>query len=346
MKLAFPIRWTCCLLVLSGAVLAGGCTKEITIVQYPTFYTDDMRGMPVAVVPFTNATQDRNAGDILSDKVASAMTANGTYQMFNAAHLKAIMDERSLQAAMADDPMQAAQRFRDVKGLQAKAILVGTVTNYTATQRNERKQDPVYQFNPHTKMTYVAGYRTYTVTRNEANVAITATLIRLSDGKPIYTTPQPITARAWAQGSPPSMDPFACLQAAGDRAASDMMQQFCIVRKKIKVKPKEVLKTASELYDNQWTYTNKFPASAEKMYVVIKLPAACDRNRFRMAIVRKESRTTLAEQEVTWSKDWGTRGYQFNPGEIARKGGGAGTYTIKFYAGPEPVFTEDFRITP
>ncbi|HAU37441.1 MAG TPA: hypothetical protein DCX07_06945 [Phycisphaerales bacterium] len=330
---------------LAGLVLtAGGCSKEIIITQYPEFYTDDMQGMSIAVAPFQNATQDRTAGDVIADRLSSALDGNGTYKVYNSRYLKTLMDERNLQMAVAEDPMKAAEKFRQVKALNAHAILMGTVTTYAATQRNERKQDPQYIYNPNTQRNEFAGYRVYTLTRNEANVTVTATLVRLKDGAAIHTTDRPAQAQAWAQGSPPSMDPFACLTSASENVVAQLVEEFAVVRKKIKVDPRKALRTADELYDNKWTFAEKFAASDKEMFVVVELPASCDRNRFRIVIVRRDAREPLAQEDIIWTRKYNSFGYKFNPSEIAGKGGGPGAYTVKFYSGPEPVFTRDFKI--
>lgn len=71
---------------------------------------------------------------------------------------------------------------------------------------------------------------------------------------------------------------------------------------------------------------------------------ACDRNPFKLTIVRKDQRTDLAVQNFRWSKEHHSFGYLFNPSEIAAKGGGPGDYEVKFYSGPEPVLRRTFRI--
>jgi len=53
---------------LVGLAALGGCTKEITVTQYPAFYTPDLKSM--VVVPFQNGTKDPAAGQVLADKLA------------------------------------------------------------------------------------------------------------------------------------------------------------------------------------------------------------------------------------------------------------------------------------
>ena len=80
------------------------------------------------------------------------------------------------------------------------------------------------------------------------------------------------------------------------------------------------------------------------MFVVVRLPGLCDRNRFKIVIVRNGQREVLAEQEIIWTSKYNSFGYLFNPKQIAEKGGGAGEYLIKFYSGPEPVMTRKFSV--
>jgi len=318
-----------------------GCSKKIWITQYPEFYTPDLK--TIVVVPFRNQTGVRDAGNNVADRLAAAMAANGTYTIFNRNDLKAVMDERDVQIAFGSDTDAAAAKFRKLGNVQA--ILIGAVNTYAATSNSQRKQDPIYSYHPQTGARYVSGYKRYVWTRNEANVAVTASLIRVSDGKTIYSTMSPATGNAWAEGSPPKYDVYACLNTATNYAVGQLLEHFAVVRKEIKVEIDKALRTASELYDDKWTYQDTFKDTDEKMYVVVTLPAVCDRNRFKITIIRKGEREDLVVQQITWTKDYSGYGYVFIPKEIAAKGGGPGDYEIKFYSGPEPVLRRTFRIT-
>ena len=123
---------------LAGAV--GGCSRDIWITQYPSFWTPGLEKMRVAVVPFRNQTHDPTAADALSDELSNALRAAGTYRsVFNRGDLSAVMDQRDLQLALGGDNTALAEQFRKLSSLDVEAVLVGTVTMYVATSRSEQK---------------------------------------------------------------------------------------------------------------------------------------------------------------------------------------------------------------
>jgi hypothetical protein len=317
---------------------AGGCSKKIWVTQVPDFYTPKLQ--TVAIAPFRNKTKWQGAGDIISDKLAAALAANGAYRVYNRNDLKTVLDEQDLQTALGGGAAAAGQ-LKKLENVQA--ILTGTVTTYSATSSSQSRQDPVYATDNNGN-SYVAGYRRYVYTRNEGNVTVTATLIRTKDGSAIAATGEPLWARVWAEGSPPSKDQHACVSEADMNVVDQLVETFAPVRKQVSVDPDKALRLASELYDNRWTYTDTFKASDKKMFVVVELPPACDRNDFKITIVRKDQHEDLVSQQIRWSKAHHSFGYTFDPSKIAAKGGGPGEYEIKFYSGPEPVLRRTFRI--
>ncbi len=316
-----------------------GCSKKIWVVQTPDFYTPDLK--TIAVASFRNQTDHRGAGDIISDKVAAGLMANGTYRVFNRNDLKTLLDEQDLQIALGSDAEAAAGQLQKLENVQA--LLVGTVTTYSATTDSQPKQDPLYNYDAQGNM-YLSGYKTYVWTRNEGNVSVIANLIRTRDGTTIAATSEPAWARHWDEGTPAKRDCHACLADAADDVARQLVECFAPVRKQVKISERDSIRTASELYDNKWTFTDSFSAGDKEMFVVVELPPVCDRNNFKLVIVRKDGREDLATKDIRWSKEHKSFGYAFNPSEIAAKGGGAGKYEVKFYSGPEPVIRREFRI--
>jgi hypothetical protein len=323
--------------LLAAAVLAG-CSETLVITQVPEFNSPDLKA--IAVAPFRNQTTRKGAGDIIADNLATGLTANGTYKISNRNDLKTVMDENDLQIALGGNAAAAADKLK--KLTQVQAILVGTVATFAATSNSQPREVPDYATDRYGNA-YVAGYHKIIYTRNEANVSVTASLIRVSDGTTIYATPQPLWARVWAEGSPPAKDIHACALEASAMVASQLVETFAPVRKQIKVSPSKALQTASELYDNKWTYSDTFKSTDEKMFVVVALPPSCDRNRFRLVIVKKDQREEVAAQDIKWSKENAGFGYTFSPSKIAQKGG-PGEYEVKFYSGQQPVMRRKFTI--
>ncbi len=332
----------CLCLVFAASV--PGCTKKMTITQYPEWWTPEMENVAIAVVPFRNQTNDSRAAEILSDELANALRANGrTYRsVFNRNDLRTVLDQQDLQQALSDNANLAAQMRGDAT-LDVTAILVGTVTTYACTTRSEHRVEPQTIYDNKGNAIGVSN-KQYTHTRNEGNVTATAALVRVTDGSTIYATSTPATWQAYAEGSPPSADQYACLADARRNVVQQLLAQFAVTLQEIEVKEKDAFRTARDLYDNQWEWANKFTTADEKAFIVTTLPVCCDRNRFRITIVREDQRQDLWETDLTWSREFGGRGLEFSPAEIARKGGGAGNYVAKFYSGSEPKLTCKFKI--
>ena len=348
----------CSLLAKSAVVLLAGvcacstgCTKKIWITQHPPFWTKEMSKMRIGVLPFRNRTRNRHAAEALSDELAYALSANaqaeGSYKsVLNRNDIAAIMDQRDLQLALDKSDSDLAGQFRKVAAADVDAVLVGTVTTYSASTRNERRRVPRNIYNSSGRVVGVT-YRTYVHTRNEAVVTAAAALIRVRDGSIIYSTSSPPpTWQQWAQGSPPKMSKDTCLTVARNNVVAQLVSHFAVTRRQIKIKSGKDFRTASELYDNKWTWAKKFSPDSEKAFIVLSLPPVCDRNRFRITIVRQDQREDLFSGELVWSRNWGPRGFQFSPGQVARKGGGPGKYVAKLYSGPEPVLLYEFDIIP
>jgi len=339
MRISHGQRVVAAALLFSALTAAvGGCTKKILITQYPAFYTRDLQTM--AVIPFKNQTRWRNAGDIVSDKLAAALVANGAYTVYNRNHFKTLMDESDLRLAFGGDPTAAAAAFK--KHTDVTAILTGAVTTFAATTKSQRRKRPVYAYRSDGSM-YVSGYTPYVFTRNQATVSVTATLIRVADGATIHATP----AVGWqvaSQGSPPRKDVNVCLAEATNVVVGRLLETFAPIRKIIKVNPSKALRIASDFYDNEWTFTDTLDAQTDKMQVVLALPSNCDRNRFRITIIRKGQREDLASRDIVWSGKYSCFGYAFDVRDIAQKGGGPGEYEAKFYSGQKPVLRRTFKI--
>ena len=122
------------------------------------------------------------------------------------------------------------------------------------------------------------------------------------------------------------------------------MSRLALVRRVIKVRKDETLRTATDGGGGVWEWENKFPASSDRMFVVVSLPAVCDRNTFRLTIARTgKDRPILVEEEFTWSLGAPTRSFPLSPRELAAAGG-TGKYVITFHADGRKIFDRKFKI--
>lgn len=329
-------------LSLLVACAAAGCGKKMIISQVPPFWDESLK--TIAVVPFRSHMDGGVAGRMIADELAACLQANGTYHVYNRNDLQTLMNEHDLQMALSDDPAVAAQGLKKLGKVQA--LLVGNVADYRGDTQRQRKQDPVYGYTAEGAM-YVSGYRTYDYITNSAVVSASATLIRVDDGSTIHATPA-WNSRPNSQGENPRYSPADCLNIARNNVVASLLAEFAITRQEITIDPAKAFRTATEMYDNKWYYSERFKPTCEKMFVVVALPANCDRNRFNVTIIREGERQVLAEQPLVWSRNNSDKGHglEFCPRDIAAKGGGNGAYVAKFYSGPEPIMEHKFTIAP
>jgi hypothetical protein len=340
--------------LLTGMIAAaGGCNEKITIYRCPPFWTPQIRS--VAVVPFSAPRAAGPAGVNIADELAAALATNPAYKdVYNRGHFRHLLDEKRVRSSMTDDP-DAMQRLGASfkKWGKAQTILVGRVTQYTATKRDTPKQDPQYVWNNTTQQMQIAGYRRYIHTRYEAHVSVTAWLIDVATGRRLHATPGAVKGFAWAQsgygGSAPKRDANGCLAVATNFVVAELLKQFGVTLAEIKInRDKDFVLATGPAYDNKWPTTNSFSASDDKGVIVLRLPPVCDRNRFRITIVRKGTKVDVVDMNnVVWQRKYPAagKGYEFSPRDVAAKGGGPGVYLAKFYAGPEPAIIREFTIT-
>ena len=325
------------LLLVAGAV--GGCGTKIKVNAYPTFYTPDLKC--IAVVPFRSAAQDSKAGSAVSESLAAALMENNTYTVFNQSNLRALMDQQDLMVfANSGDASAAASKLRACGKVQG--LLVGTVSIYDHTSNTQQRADPQYAYDKNGNQ-YCTGTRVYSYTRNEATVSVSAALIRVSDGTQIHATSE-AAGRDACQGEVPQRDRFECLRRATQGAVYKLLREFAVTLQEVIVSDKN-FKTATEFYDGKWAFNDHFASGDPKITVMLQLPEICDRNPFRIVIVRENERTELAAVNVMYDRQWSQygKGFEFSPAELVKKGG-AGTYLAKLYHGPEVVVIQKFEI--
>jgi len=320
-----------------GMAALAGCGRSMVITQYPSFYTQDMR--TVAVLQFDNESLRPRAGHFVTRRFTAALKENGTYEVLGSKDASAIA---KAQAANPADPAElkaVAVRFKEAGNVQV--FIVGSVKTFTSASYVYRWSEPgfgyrYYRFGTHWY------YPTDFYVHNEARVSVAARLVLVDDGTVLAETPE-LSATVFSRGDPPHLTPDECAAKATGQVIDEMLECFAAVKKQVVISPKKNLRTARRREGGGWQFTDKFSPDDEAMYVIVKLPDECDRNRFRVAISREGHKEALAGEDFVWSKQDESRQLKFSPNELHAKAG-AGDYRVTFYSGPDRVLAVDVKI--
>jgi hypothetical protein len=364
-------------IIVLGIALTG-CQKSFWVRQYPEFYTPDLK--TVAVTPFYNETAQVGIGEIYANRLARALKANGTYDVLGPRELAGLFAEKELQPGSAPSTQTGAGAPLAYSGAgpsppgarratvpspvvmealrnqgKAQACIVGTLVSCSAIGSRSVVWDepdgyPYYAYRPYYPYyghyRYGWGYGDYPDYHyefvTEAHVAVEASMLRVSDGKVLHSTPTVHATAAMSSYSPrPARD---VLDEAMNTSVRQLLGRFAIVPVKISVSEGKDFRTALRQRDGTWEFSDKFGAADEQMYVVLRLPRPADRNSFRLTITPKgQPNNVLASEDFQWSREDRSRGFVFSPKQIAA-GMGPGSYSVNFHSGGELVMKHGFRI--
>lgn len=321
---------------------AGGCGSsnkgKIWVYRYPDFY---QRGLErIAVLPFADGARARGTGARISDKVSAILTNNGTYKVYTRQHLADVLKEKDLAAAGVIDS-QVAKRIGKLTSVQA--IVCGRCNRAETVTRRETRYNRVAVWGTNARgQRVITRWKQvpYKWWRHDGHVECQVHVIDCATGRQIAAVHSPSTF--WASGSPPKYTAPDVLRFAEEDQVKRIVNSIAITRTQIKLDG-DVLKTAASLYDNEWDWQRRFVPGDGHLYIVVHLPGTADRNNFKLTIVPKDERETLAEKSFRWSKKNRTFGHKFAIKPIVDKRG-PGRYQAKLYSGTEPIAWYDFEI--
>jgi len=318
----------------------GGCEKTLVVRHYPEFYNERIK--TVAVMPFYNETWRSRAGEIFASRLAALLKANGTYDVLGPRELGT---EGLLKPATPPATRPVIEQLG--KSGKVQALIYGTVTTCSASGHSYLVADdegPDWYYPDGGRFhRYRYDYPQYHYEFvTQANVEVTATMIKVSDGSVLCSTPTPVQATVTLNSySPPSRD---VLTDAVDKAAGQLVGLIAIVPVKVKVNPAKDLRTATGRRSGQWLYSDVFGLEDEAIHVVLHLPPAADRNPFRLTISPQgDTGEVLAAEDFQWSSKDNVRGFAFSLTEIVA-GAGPGPYQVNFYAGGKLVMRHSFAV--
>lgn len=341
-------------LLLCAAGAAAGCSEKMRIDRYPDFYSPDLR--TIAVLPLANETRDARAGRIVTDRLVEALKANGTYKVIAPQQTLDLLAKADVKPGAEGDAKVAARALGKL-GL-CQIVLTGRVEEFGALSTHRTYIRPEYWYDGY----YYGGYRRgryyrrwnypyygwpdYSVHHtgyHEGNVSAEAALLSAADGSEVFRLPSTARATVISEGDPPDLTPAGCLDEAARACAWRVVDQIAVVSREIEIKPKEALRIAKARTGPTWQFDDDFRIDDEEMFVVVALPAICDRNVFRLEITRKGQDAVLAEQELTWSSKLAPMGVRFSPRKLAADAG-PGTFEVHFRRGSKTIMSRKFHI--
>jgi len=327
--------------LLSSGCGGGGQKDKIQIYRYPGFYNPKAPIKRVAVHKFENRTRRRGAGALISDKISAYLTNNGTYEVYDRQRLKGkILAEQDMALTDLFDPQKA---IATGKLISAQVLIYGACNRYEVTTQTETRYNNVPIMGTNAQgFPFIRGWRQvpYQWTRHDAIVECHVLVVDAVTGRQIAAVQSPSTF--WASGSPPNYTAADCLRRAEQTQVNLIYKALAITRQDIELKD-DVLQTATALYDNKWDWQRRIAIGDGDFFVVVRLPSAADKNRFKLIILPKGTRTAAAERTFAWPGRSATYGLRFNAKKITAAHG-FGKFTAKIYSGSEPFATYDFEI--
>jgi hypothetical protein len=336
---SIALRWVVCGVL---AAAGGGCSTTFSIRQYPPDFDPAIK--TVGVLEFNNDSLQDRAGEVFARQVAAALRANGTYDVLGPAALRAKAAGAGVQLPDEAPIEEIAARLRTVGGVDA--ILVGTVESYHAQTSSWVDFEPHWgywgyhgwgrrhRWGVRTGWAWPYAQRRY---RTEARVVADAVLVRVADAETIAATRGPVSAQLTSDEYDGA---FAgdVLAAAARRTVDRIVASVAVVPRKIKVKNDETLRVARPDATGVPVETDRFDSDETELLLVVRLPAAADRNRFTVSIHRRGEDEPIVAERFVWSAAERVRTFLFSPHRLAAVGGtkkyearlaGTGTEAVK-----------------
>ncbi|MCL5281046.1 MAG: hypothetical protein M1376_14195 [Planctomycetes bacterium] len=350
----------CVLFVCLAALAFGGCARSygptsILVRQHPAFYDPNIQAL--AVLPFQNDTKVPGAGELAAENLAAALQVNGTYKVIPPSRLQKLVKEGKLASLSPTDYRQDAEQLRKLGTVQAfiagrvladeRVMGSAPIDNpyldaYTRgnfpdeQQENEFGHSRLYHY-WYWSYPYYGNYVAHTY------AALEASIIRVSDGAVLYTTPVPATGGAGTGPYHSARGPTSP-QGAMHEAVSKLVKDFAIVPAELRVHPDTALRTARGRAEGRWEFSNLFHTTDQTLYVVLEFPAAAGGNTLRLTVTPAgEPDQILATKDLTWPIGRTSDAVEFSLQKIAAYIG-SGSYTVNCYSLGQLTLQHDFTI--
>jgi hypothetical protein len=340
-----------CVISALLAGCGGGERRATYVTHYPQWEYE--RYDRIAVLPGRAATPKAvRAAGVLADRLTTQLAQNGAFTVLSRAELRDVFAEQDLSRLA--DAIDEGTALPEEKLKIAQALVATKITDYKLISERQRQTIPQYALDrrgyplrDRAGRRIVVGEDTVWTFKHGAEVEASARVIDAATGKILLShtariAPSPRTSR----NEPPSRTPEDMAELAVAELATEFYKAIAPTRLKVKLGG-DSLVIATDYYDGRYETVKKLPRSLpEFLLVVRRLPEACERNQFRVAIATDEGRENLFEQEFVWSGSAGPEGISYQvPMETLLKTGSE-KFVAKIYSGrdPQPILTRSFSL--
>lgn len=298
---------------LCGCKGGSGGSKETVITLHPKWNYDKFQRIAVVPMGVDSAVRGpeqavareaaAQAGAALSDRLA----ANGQFTVVALDSIKDVLAQQDLSrvADLADPGTQIPAG----KIQAAQALVVSRITNCDLKQVREERRHPIYMRDMNGRLLVdrlgrprISGERVTNEFRHEARVSASVRVIDAATAETLlaYNVP-PVVMEKERDNSPPEQSPRDLAVLAARQIGVEFANRIAPQQIKVKLKS-DMLTLATGYYDGAYEKLKTVNPSLEKFLVVVGgLPAPCERNPFRVAIVEEGNREVLVEQEFIWT---------------------------------------------
>ena len=325
------------------ASIVGGCETKFTVEHYPDFYKSSIKS--VAVLPFENDTNRKEAGKIVAAHLSAALAANGTYKITGPVHLEQTLKEKQMPPLKQNDYKQMAKELAELDKYQA--FIAGKVLSdsFNTTIMEPYNYDDMY-YDDYLYWNYPYWYTPYwyypyDYEYGQVYVSAEVSMVDVPDGAILDMTVVKAAADLSDVSSP--LRRYVS-QMALDNLSKNIVASFAVVPVEITVYPDKAIRTADSYEQENWHFTKTFRSDQESMYVVLCLPGAAAMNQFKLTITPQNNPSQIiSSKDFTWERGRHCQGIEFSPMQIAQSNG-PGRYSAHFISLGSVVLTRHFKI--
>jgi hypothetical protein len=337
------LRLVSVVLLLSLMALGGchGRGGNAVVTQYPRW--EYQKYSRLAVVP-GHATRPEAAGDaaVLSDRLTTLLTQNGTFTVLSRAELKDVFAEQDL-ARLAE--AEEGTLLPENKITIAQALVVPSITDYKLIAKREQQSRPVFAYDRYGRRIPI-GEEIVEMFVHGAEVEGSVRVIDAATGKILLShTVRRAAAPRSSLGGPPQVSPQQMASGVARSLAEEFAKLIAPTEVRVKLKS-DMLVVATAYFDGAYQTPKRLPLDCTEFLVAVcELPGQTLGNTFRVAISAREGLENLWEEEFVWS-DPGPEGVTFKVPVTVLEKAPTADFEAKLYSGrnPEPILRRKFAV--